>query len=638
MSRRREPEDSPSESNGESLAVAVVQNSVDGLAVADREGRYTLWNQAMERFTGRSAAEVLGRRAFEVFPYLRENGLDRAAERVLAGEVVAIDGLEHLEADGTRKVYDRLYLPLRSRRGEITGVIGIVRDSTARHAAQHALRKSEVKLRMAADAAGVGLWSWVPATDEVEWEDTMCAIFGRPPGTPPKGRSDFVLLIHPDERARVIERVAGWKTLGEWEDEYRIIRPDGAVRWVMSKARVLHTDRGEMVLGAAFDVTERKEREQRQRATQRLEVVGQLTAGIAHNFNNMLMGLLPNLELAARRAPADLVPLLREAQQSGERAVNLVRQLMTYAGRNRKADRRVEPLAAFVERTVAFCRTTFDPRIELDVRCEEGVAARIDGTLLEQALLNILINARDALEGPAVVSPRIVVRAERVPAGTPELEGRDGEWACIRVTDNGLGMDASTVQYVYEPFFTTKEAGKGTGLGLATTQGIVREHGGFITCKAAPGRGATFAIYLPRPRFDETSSERVIRTPPSGPHPVARGTVMLVDDEEPVRKVVTLMLRDAGIDVVTARSGEEAIDHIADPAVAARIALVLLDVSMPGMSGTQLRVRLRELLPHARVAFLTGYPYEADEEDAVLEKPLSGRQLIATVRAMLAAK
>ncbi|HEY6460833.1 MAG TPA: PAS domain S-box protein, partial [Polyangiaceae bacterium] len=350
------------------LAETVIENSLDGLAVLDREGRYLLWNRAMERFAGKTADEVLGKPIFEVFPFLREHGLEDAVRRVLDGEVVTTEGVEYVEPDGTRKVYDRVYLPLQVGDGAINGVVAIVRDATARWTAIDAVRRSEATMRLAAETSGIGLWSWDRRKDAVVWDDTMCAIFGLPPGGGPRDRAGYLERIHPEDRGRSTARVAQVARTGEWEEEYRIVRADGAVRWVISKAREIHADGSDVVLGAVFDVTERRESDDRRRAAQKLEAVGQLTAGIAHNFNNMLMGLLPNLELAARRAPEDLAPLLRSAEHSAQRAADLVRQLMTYAGRSRKTPRRPEDVGALVARTAAFCRTTFDRRIGLDVR------------------------------------------------------------------------------------------------------------------------------------------------------------------------------------------------------------------------------------------------------------------------------
>ncbi|HTR52170.1 MAG TPA: PAS domain S-box protein [Kofleriaceae bacterium] len=633
MSRTSYRTSSPLQVGDPALAAAVVQDSVDGFAVLDREGRYVLWNAAMERFTGKTADEVLGQVAVVVFPTLREHGLDVAIQRVLRGEVVATDGIEHIEPDGTRKVYDRLYTPLRDFAGDVAGVIAIVRDSTARYTALDALRTSESKLGMAAEAWSIGLWTWDPAGGAVTWDDTTCKLFGRAPGDAPKGRDEYLTLIHPDDRERSRERIAIGEAEGTWEHEFRIIRSDGAVRWLTSRTRTVRTDRGDLVLGAVFDVTERKEAEERQRAAQRLELVGQLTAGIAHNFNNILMGMLPNLQLAARSAPAALLPLLRDAEQSALRAAGVVQELMTYAGRSRTTTRRVVPLGPLVEQTVAFCRTTFDRRIELDVACRDAAMADVDESQVEQAVLNLLINARDALDDGAGAEPKISVVCETV-SRVPELEGRAGAWVAIRITDNGIGMDAATAQRIFEPFFTTKPAGKGTGLGLATTQAIARNHGGFVTCRSAPGQGSTLTLYVPG-RSGATTASDVRRSPV--PRSRARDAkILVVDDDDQVRTATARVLRDAGFGVTTAASGDEALALVAAPS-APRFDLVVLDVSMPGLSGPQTRGRLRELVPATPVVFLTGYTFESEHGDPVLEKPLRAEALVARLDEILRA-
>jgi PAS domain S-box-containing protein len=625
----------PADDRQRSLAEILVQSSVDGLAVIDTQYRYLLWNPAMERFTGRRADEVLGRNAFALFPHLRDRGLDRALDRALAGETVTANAVPRVEPDGTVKYFDRVYLPLRRDAETVVGVVGIIRDATARHSFEEALRSSEEKRRMAGEATGVGFWSWDTGTDAVTWDDTMCAIFGRPAGCPPAGREGYVATIHPDDRARAVERIVQGVASGGWEDEHRIVRPDGAQRWVYGKGTVLRAEGRSVVVGAVLDVTERKLRDEQQRQAQKLEVVGQLTAGIAHNFNNILMALLPNLELAARRAPEDLAPLLKNAEQSALRAADLVRQLMTYAGRNRKAVRRVESIGLLVERTAAFCRTTFDRRITFDVSCEDAAYARIDAAQIEQALLNLLINARDAVECTEIAKPRVAVTVDVVAGGSPELQGRAGDHVCVSVGDNGVGMDAATVQRIYEPFFTTKEPGRGTGLGLATTHAIVREHDGFLACRSAPGEGTTFSLFLPH-EADEAGIAGADDRDVLGAADLPSGeTVLVIDDEEPIRRVVSLVLRDAGLDARLAASGEEALAMLRDRVFAARVAVVLLDVSLAGASGPEVRERLRELVPRARVIYFTGQSFDAPDDDTVLEKPLTEKRLIGALREAL---
>lgn len=350
------------------------------------------------------------------------------------------------------------------------------------------------------------------------------------------------------------------------------------------------------------------------------------------------MGILPTLQMASKSAPPGMVPLLRVAEESAERAAGVVRQLMTYAARNQETTRRTEPVAPLVERVAGFCRTTFDRRVALDLQCREASSADMDGSQIEQAILNLLINARDALEDVAIAAPTIQVAVEAVAPGAPELERRTGEWIAIRIADNGVGMDAATVQRIYEPFFTTKPAGKGTGLGLATTQVIVREHGGFITCRSAPRKGTTFTVYLPRSGAFPSRA--------AGPGPTSNGVksaravdaaVLVVDDDEAVRSVTCAMLESEGFRVELASSGDEALARLEDPSRRAPIDLVLLDVSMPGLSGPEVRRRLTELAPGIPVVFLTGYSYQPPpgNGDTVIQKPVTQAALAASLREIL---
>jgi two-component system cell cycle sensor histidine kinase/response regulator CckA len=517
---------------------------------------------------------------------------------------------------------------LRERTAELE-----IRVERAEHELQESRAESEEKVRMAVDAAGVGLWTWDPARDELVWDAALSAIFGWPAGTYPTTRDGYFALIHPDDRERAAVRLADGMTAGRWEDEYRVFRADGAVRWVMAKKSILRDGERTRVIGAVIDVTERRERDEKLRQAQKLEAVGQLTAGIAHNFNNMLMGVIPNLDLARRRAPAELLPLLESASHSARRAADLVSQLMTYAGRNRPAVQVAEDVTALVWRAVDLCRTTFDRRIAFDETYHPGAGARVDASQIEQAVLNVLINARDALESTQVAVPRISVSIAIVRAGASELAGHDGDHVVLRIGDNGKGMDAATVAHVYEPFFTTKDVGKGTGLGLATTHAIVREHGGFITCESVRGEGTTFRLYLPYevvvPRTEPPVHERA---PLRGTE-----TVLVVDDEPGIRHVVSLMLRSAGYVAREAASGSEALALLGDRALAAEVALVLLDVSMPGLPRGEIRSRLRELT-RARLVYFTGNaldPADAEAADAVLQKPVTADRLLGTIRRVL---
>ncbi len=546
--------------------------------------------------------------------------------RALAGEIVRAE--YEYEKDGETRYASNVLAPMRTHEG-IVGTVGINIDVTEYKRALVALRASQDKLRMAVDTAGIGVWTWNLGRDEVVWEPALSAIFGLPPGTSPRGRDGYLALVHPDDREATAAKIVAGMKVGRWEDEYRIIRADGAVRWVMGKGALIRDAEGARCVGAAMDVTERREREEQLRQAQKLEAIGQLTAGIAHNFNNMLMGLLPNLELAAQRAPADLVPLLADGAESARRAAELVRNLVTYAGRNRPGTHTVEEIGPLVERTVELCRRMFDRRITFDLSYEAGARSLVDATQFEQALLNLLINARDALAGPEIDSPRLSVSVCVVGAGADELGDHAGDHVRVRVSDNGTGMAEATRQRIYEPFFTTKGPGKGTGLGLATTRAIVHEQGGFICCESAKRLGTTFSVYLPLEDAPASSTRARSEVPAGGSE-----TVLVVDDEPLVRDAITRLLESGGYAILQAGSGDEALALLDDPAFASRVGLILLDVSMPGPPRGELRRRLRDVTP-ARILYLSGYSLDdldTGADDAVLQKPVTQALLLRSVR------
>jgi PAS domain S-box-containing protein len=549
--------------------------------------------------------------------------------RVLAGEIVRGD-FEYAKDGETRHIHNIL-APIRVD-DAIVGTLGVNIDLTELRRALLALRESREKLRIAADSAGIGFWSWDPARDEVSWEPTVCAIFGVPAGTSPGGRAGYLVYVHPDDREGVGARSRSGSEFGQWEREYRIVRADGEVRWVMVNGTAVDEGNASRIVGVIIDVTERKQRDEQLRQAQKLDAVGQLTAGIAHNFNNMLMGMLPNLEVAAQRAPDHLVPLLAGATDSARRAADLVRKLMTYSGRTRPAAPTVEDLGLLAARAVELCRTTFDKRITFEQSYDARARSRIDATQIEQVLLNLLLNARDALESPQIQAPRVSVSVDVVGAGESELmSGRHRDHVRVRVCDNGVGMDEATMRRIYEPFFTTKAPGKGTGLGLATTHAILHDHGGFVSCESTMGKGTTFSFYLP---LEASVAVREPEVPPVEP-PRGTETVLIVDDEPAVRRVVALILESAGYATRQAASGIEALALLQDPEIASKVALLILDVSMPGPPRHDLRTRLRELT-QARIVYLTGFALDAaDAEDTVLEKPVTRARILQTVRQVL---
>jgi PAS domain S-box-containing protein len=500
-----------------------------------------------------------------------------------------------------------------------------------------ALRESEETVRLAVTATGLGLWTWQQDSG-VTVDEAWRQIHGVSEQQQPRTLDDALALIHDDDRPSIVAGLRALVTKGrEVSGEFRVVRPDRSVRWVLSRGVALRDGEGRIrkVVGGALDITERRELEERLRQTQMTEALGSLTAGLAHHFNNLLMTVLPNIEAAAQTASADALPRLADAREAVLRAVRLVRDLTLISGRRPATDRRDENLLGLVEEAAAIARSTFPKTIALSVAARGPIPpVAVNAPQMLQALLNVLLNARDAVAGLTDRAPVISLTVDCVTAAslpvTPQT--RRSDHLRVEVIDNGMGMAEEVRQRAFEPFFTTKDVGKGTGLGLASTYAIVKNHGGWITLSSVPGKGTTFSMMLPAVtcgRSPDTPMGPVTTGPPAGRR------ILIVDDEAAVRAIVGRILVDAGYDVVYASDGSEAVAlyHKQGP-----FSAVLLDESMPGIPG---RVVLERLLAHdpaAKVVMFTGFGPEVETIPGavgVLEKPVAIDALLGFLRRVL---
>jgi PAS domain S-box-containing protein len=500
-------------------------------------------------------------------------------------------------------------------------------------------RDANETVRFALEATRMGIWSWDAASDRVVWDDQACGAFGVPPEQAPTSYEQYRLLIHTDDRDQVEASIAEAMRTGVYRDvEHRAVWPDGSVHWLLAKASIHFGPdrRPRRILGGVIDITERKLRDEQLRQAQKMEAVGQLTAGVAHNFNNLLMAILPNVELARHATPEAMPAILDDIEAATERGAELVRQLMTFSGARPAPREDRQPVGSTVRQAVDLCRGSFPPRLAvvLDDRIPASVSGN-HGSLL-QALLAVLLNARDAVA--AVAEPEIKVVVESVgPADArAHLPGALASPAtpAIRVVveDNGPGVAEPMRARLFEPFFTTKPVGQGTGLGLATSYALLREVGGHIDFVARPGGGAAFRMWLP---IDEAPR----RVPAASPTPATGGAhgerVLVVDDEPLVRRVMTRLLSLEGYAVTTVDGGHPALAAYDRPGA---FDVVLLDLSMPDLDGREVRAELLRRDPHARVVYVSGYGagVPVDDEGVVsLTKPVRADALRATLRRAL---
>ncbi len=479
----------------------------------------------------------------------------------------------------------------------------------------------EEHLRLAIETSGIGVWRWEVATDEVHWDERLCAIFRLAPADAPRDYATWAARLHPDDRGHVEQQVRHAVARGEYPTlEHRILCGDGAVRWIHARGTVVRDEGGAIVrmIGAVLDVTERHAMEAELRDAQRVETVARLASNVAHNFNNLLAAVVPSLDEAARRVPESAV-WLEPAREASRQAAVIVRALTRSMGGDSTRARAPHDLGALLVKTTELCRSTFDRWIRWDIDVARDLPrVSVEPSQIERALVNVLLNARDALRSAPGRDPCIAVSA-----------ARSGARVCVVIRDSGPGMDDATRARVFEPFFTTKGHALGGGLGLSTAYAIAREHGGTLTCHTALGEGASFTLALPIDDTVETAHEVTARAALYG-----RGErVLVVDDEPLLRRVLRTVLEGAGYDVSEAADGDEAIAMLLRDD--ARYDVMVLDRSMPGRDGHDVMAwvtRERAALP---VVGCSGLDAPMEGVRAMLSKPVEPDVLLGTVRAVL---
>jgi two-component system cell cycle sensor histidine kinase/response regulator CckA len=583
---------------------------------------------------GFSPADALGKSIFDFLDPGQRSEHEQGVRAVLETGVPQRYQVRGMGDHGKLVDYETIIAPVTESDGR-RGLVFVAFDVTEQAARQRALEQSQASLALAVEATGIGLWSWDAASGKLEWSERMHEIMGR---AEPLDPDRYVqTAVHADDRAKV--RAAMDKmNAGEasrWIS-HRIVREDGEVRWIIPCVSVKHDGAGNRrLIGGNLDVTQIHALEERVRQAERMESLGTLTAGVAHNFNNLLAVIRASLDLIARQMTDDVRAAHMDAVHATDRAAEVVRQLMTFAGKRRAAEHEPRALADLASAAVRLCRRSFGLAVPIDFDAgHELPLVSCDPTELEQVLVNLLINARDAVLEARPSQPKIGVRvdiAEQV-ADVPSAKRGParGRFARVSVSDNGAGMGEVVQKRVFDPFFSTKAPGRGTGLGLAMSWAVVRSLGGTIACDSLPGRGTTFRVYLPladvrRKELEATPLTELVGTPLS---------VLLVDDDEFVRRVIRRVLQHACHVTVEAASATEALQLVARrPA----IDVVLLDQSLPDARGIQIVPALRESLPGVKIYLFTGDDVP-DEElclvEGLLSKPLSAERLLGTLAAL----
>jgi PAS domain S-box-containing protein len=625
------------------LLHTLMDNVPDNIYFKDAAGRFTRANRAVARRFGLSDPnDIIGKTDFDFFA-------PDAAERFRADEQTVMRTgqplltKEEMETwpDGRVTWASTTTMPFQDRQGCIIGIFGISRDISQNKKLEQALRASEARYHTLVE----NLWQCVFLKDRnctfVAVNKAFCEVLDRS-AADILGKSD--MDFYPHQLALKYRADDEWILSSgqrlELDEETLIGGRRRTVRVVKTPVRD-HQNQIVGLLGSFWDVTEQRALETQLRQAQKMEAVGQLASGVAHDFNNLLTAILGNVSLLAADLPvADpKSELLQAVEKAGTRAAELIQHLL---GFSRQTMLHLEPinLNTAIQEIVDILRRTIDPRITIDCRAVPDLGlVEADAGQVNQVLMNLCLNARDAMpEGG-----RLLLETENVVLDDEythlHLEARAGEFIRLRVNDTGKGIAPEVLPRIFEPFFTTKKPGEGTGLGLAMVFGIIKQHHGWIDCYSEMNHGTRFDIYLPRSRKAGTAISASAR----GPGPACgTETILLVDDEVMIRNLARTILQRYGYDVLVAEDGRQAVDIYSREN--ARIDLVILDMTMPHMSGRDTLQQLRVINPQVRVVFSSGYSAEhlrqltSEGVAAFASKPYRPEELARTVRCVLDGK
>lgn len=626
-------------SESEKTLSAILENTPALITIKDLHGRYILVSEEYKQISARSLAAILGKTDRDLFPADIAQSLERRDHEVLYTQ----RGLEFEEVVSSPRgprtfvsskccLFDGEHQPY--------AVCTVSTEITERKRAERSLAEREALLARAENVGGLGSLEVEVATGALRISHNLCCLLGIEAGEPPATIVELAALMQTEERLHMIDDItAGMHTEGQFSKEYVLGGPANEQTLRFVAERIPDPDDGcARLVGIVQDVTVLRRDEARSRQAQKMEAVGRLAGGIAHDFSNMLTPILLYSSALLRR-PSEQAAIstgLTEIHRAATAAAGIIRNLLTFSDARPPAPRPIS-IASVLEEMSAILRRLIREDIEIvfDDGSEVGCALFDEGQI-EQIIVNFALNAQDAMPSGGVLRFSVHAMTEQEMSALRNVELAPGEYIDFTVTDTGIGMDEATQARIFEPFFTTKPKGRGTGLGLAATRAAVKQHGGAITVTSGPVGGTTFHVYLPQCELVTVSEDTTLQDDDSEHHAV----ICLVEDNEFVRNALKEILAGDGHEVMAASTAHEALAHVRN--FDRDIDLVVTDLVLPDIDGRELGRRMRALKPSVALLYLTGYsdkvtsPTQSDDPDVeLLHKPFGPDVLRAAVQRAL---
>jgi PAS domain S-box-containing protein len=616
------------------------QASADLMCIIGPNGAFIKTNPSCRKMLGYPEEEIISKPLVEfMHPNDRKKTLDEMAKQMEKNSSLAFEN-RFICRDGSvkwlswRTIYNK----------DEEYIYATARDITEKKKADEALRESENRLRFAMEGTNDGLWDVQIKTGRIYLSPRGCEILGYRPDEIDSLVRVWSDLVHPDDLPLTYERlnahIEGRAPI--FEVEQRMSTKSGDWKWVLTRGKVVARDPDGTPLritGTNTDLTEQKKLEVQLRQAQKMEAVGQLAGGVAHDFNNILTAIYGYCSVLQMKIDKD-APFRSDIDQiyaAAERAANLTRSLLAFSRKQIMDPKRIN-LNEIVMNVGKFLTRIIGEDIQLKTVCT-GKPLRIfaDSGQIEQVLMNLAANARDAMPNGGLLTIETDVKEIDDSFIHAHGFGSPGKFVVMSVTDTGKGMDAETSKKIFEPFFTTKDVGKGTGLGLSIVYGVIKQHNGYINVYSEPDEGTTFRIYLP-----QVYEEDVVNKEEAAPDYPRMGneTVLLAEDDATIRDLAGLILRQFGYDVILAYDGEDAVEKFKSGKD--KIAIVVMDMIMPRKSGREAYEEIRKVRTDVKVLFMSGYSpdllhdrgiYGSSEE--ALIKPIHPLELVRKVRAVL---